>query len=84
MRMIYRSLLLASGVVTAFLSVGCATDPSNVIMKNPVLAASPGNRQKQCQTGYVYTCKTSQEQVVNCYCLDQDVLRDVLPPDPAR
>ncbi|GEM_PF-3158164 len=79
---------MLANVIPALLAVtllgACATDRSNAIMKNRILATSPGNQMRMCPSGYVLTCKSTQEHVEQCYCLDRDVLRDVIPPDPAR
>jgi hypothetical protein len=79
------NLHLVPVMTTLLFLSACASERSNAIMKNRVLAMSPGNTAaRACANGYVFTCKTTQEHVQQCYCLDQTMLRDVIPPDPAR
>ena len=73
-------LTIALGLSVA----GCAADRSNAIAKNRILAMSPGNKQRVCESGYALACESSQGYIRYCSCLDREMLRDVIPPDPAR
>jgi len=72
--------------IAAALSMpGCAADRSNAINKNRILAMSPANKQQRtCEAGYALACESTQGHIRYCSCLDREMLRDVIPPDPAR
>jgi hypothetical protein len=76
--------LILTTIVIGLSVPGCASDRSNAINKNRILAMSPGNKQRTCEPGYALACESSQGHIRYCSCLDREMLRDVIPPDPAR
>ena len=76
--------LILSTIVLGLSISGCASDRSNAIANNRILATSPGNKQRLCESGYALACESTQGHIRYCSCLDREMLREVIPPDPAR